>query len=110
MHKVLITQFAKDNLNFIHSYYKSTASIAVADKIKSEIKTAILTLKDDKLNFQEDDFLIFLGKKHRRLICGNYKIIYYRDYENQITYITDVFDSRQDPEKELLQHNTPINH
>ena len=43
MHKVLITQFAKDNLNFIHSYYKSTASIAVADKIKSEIKT----LKDD---------------------------------------------------------------
>lgn len=110
MHKVLVTQFAKDNLNFIYSYYKSIASLSVADRIKNEIKEAILTLKDESLNFQEDDLLVYLGKNHRRLVCGNYKIIYYRDYKNHITFVTDIFDSRQDPEKEMLQHITPTSH
>ncbi len=97
MHKVLITQFAKDNLKFIYEYYKSTVSILLADKIKKEIKLAILELKNEKVDWQEDDYLRVLKKEHRRFICGNYKIIYYRDSIKQITYITDIFDSRQDP-------------
>ena len=36
-------------------------------------------------------------KKYRRLINGNYKIIY--RVEDNIIYITDFFDARKDPSK-----------
>lgn len=38
-----------------------------------------------------------MGKEHRRIIEGHYKIIY--RVEGQAIYITDIFDSRQDPNK-----------
>lgn len=97
MHKVLITRFAKGNLRIIYEYYKSIAGIDVAEKIRQEIKSALIKLQDEDINWQEDEHLTFLGKGHRRYVCGNYKIIYYRDYQKRITYITDIFDSRQDP-------------
>ena len=100
MHKVFITQFAKDSLKNIYEYYKIKASVKVADKIRKEILEAFQQLKYDKVNWEEDEFLKPLGKGHRRVICGNYKIIYYRDLEKQRTFVTDIFDSRQSPEKE----------
>ena len=90
MHKILVTQFARDNLNYIFSYYKAISNISVTNKIKSELKTTMLSLEDEKLNFQEDEFLKVLGKEHRRIVCGNFKIIYYRDNNKQITYGSDV--------------------
>lgn len=100
MHKVLITQFAKENLRNIYEYYKIKASIKVAAKIKNEIVEALQKLKHENLDWQEDEYLQSLNKSHRRMICGNYKIIYYRDSAQQITFITDIFDVRQSPEKE----------
>lgn len=97
MHKVLITRFAKSSLRIIYEYYKSIAGITVAERIKQEIKSALIKLQDEHINWQEDEYLTFLGKEHRRYVCGNYKIIYYRDYQKKVTYITDIFDSRQDP-------------
>ncbi len=41
-----------------------------------------------------------MNKNHKRLICGNYKIIYYYNQKDNIVYVTDIFDSRQDPLKE----------
>jgi hypothetical protein len=38
-----------------------------------------------------------LGKGHRRLIEGNFKIVYRVD--GDVVYVTDIFDSRQDPDK-----------
>jgi mRNA-degrading endonuclease RelE of RelBE toxin-antitoxin system len=35
--------------------------------------------------------------QHRRLIVGNYKIIYL--IEDDVVYISDIFDTRQDPKK-----------
>jgi toxin ParE1/3/4 len=46
---------------------------------------------------QKEPFLEHLKLGHRRIIYGNYKIIY-RIIDNYI-YITDVFDARQDPAK-----------
>jgi plasmid stabilization system protein ParE len=43
-------------------------------------------------------YIVHQGKEYRRMVCGNYKIIYYIA-ANEIR-ITDVFDSRQDPEKQ----------
>ncbi len=100
MHKVLVTDFAKESLKHIYEYFKVATSVSVAQKIKSEIKRAILSLKDSGVDWQEDEYLKPLSTNHRRLICGNYKIIYYRDWDLKVTYVTDVFDARQDPQKE----------
>ncbi len=44
-----------------------------------------------------EDYLEHIGAGHRRIIEGNFKIIY--RIEGKVIYITDIFDTRQDPEK-----------
>ncbi|WP_114751127.1 type II toxin-antitoxin system RelE/ParE family toxin [Pleomorphovibrio marinus] len=46
---------------------------------------------------QYEEYLMHLGKGHRRVVEGYFKIIY--RIESGCVYITDFFDSRQDPEK-----------
>jgi plasmid stabilization system protein ParE len=46
---------------------------------------------------QKENDLEHLQENHRRLIEGNFKIIY--KIENDSVYITDFFYSRQDPHK-----------
>ena len=46
---------------------------------------------------QVEPQLEHLGKEHRRLIEGHFKIIY--RVEGSTVYVTDIFDSRQNPEK-----------
>ena len=46
---------------------------------------------------QQEEYLVHLGKEHRRIIEGYYKIIY--RLEEPTIYITDIFDTRQDPNK-----------
>ena len=48
-------------------------------------------------HYQREDYLEHLGKNHRRIIEGHVKIIY--RVEKHSIYVTDFFDSRQDPEK-----------
>lgn len=71
-----------------------------AEKV-NEIRDRILAkadmLLDNPYIGQQEEYLEHLEKGHRRLIEGNYKIIYRVEGEN--IYITDIFDSRQDPSK-----------
>lgn len=46
---------------------------------------------------QRENYLQHLQEDHRRIIEGHFKIIY--KIEAGSIYITDFFDSRQDPEK-----------
>jgi predicted metalloprotease len=46
---------------------------------------------------QYEGYLEHLEKGHRRLLEGNFKIIY--RIESDCIYITDFFDTRQDPDK-----------
>ena len=46
---------------------------------------------------QKEEYLEHLGQSHRRIIENHYKIIY--RVEGEIIYVTDIFDSRQDPAK-----------
>jgi len=46
---------------------------------------------------QYEEYLAYLGKGHRRLVEGNFKIIY--RIEGGHIYITDFYDTRQAPEK-----------
>jgi len=46
---------------------------------------------------QQEEYLLHLKEGHRRIIRGNFKIIY-KIYKSNI-YIIDFFDTRQSPEK-----------
>lgn len=46
---------------------------------------------------QVEEYLAHLGLEHRRVIYSQYKIIY--RIVGDTIFITDIFDSRQDPEK-----------
>jgi plasmid stabilization system protein ParE len=71
-----------------------------AEKV-NDIRDRILSKADKLLDNpyigQQEEYLKHLEKGHRRLIEGNYKIIYRVEGEN--IYVTDIFDSRQDPSK-----------
>jgi plasmid stabilization system protein ParE len=66
-------------------------------EIRDEILDGADTLLLHQFQGQEDPFLEHLGLGHRRIVVSHYKIIY-RIIEEYI-YITDIFDSRQDPDK-----------
>ena len=98
--EVVVTHFAVHQIKYIYDYYSFFVSIKIAKIIKAEIISAIKTLKTEEVEWQEDEFLGYLKKNHRRLVCGHYKIIYYFNKTENIVYVTDIFDSRQDPIKE----------
>ena len=75
MRTVVITHFALSQINSIFEYYSLFVTIRVAKKIKSEIIASIKSLKQEKVEWQKDEYLEYLNKDHKRLICGNYKII-----------------------------------
>ena len=95
--KLVITEPAKWHLKAIHDYYKQKVSTKIADKIKSGIIGKLRYLEQYPLTGQEEEYLQELGLGHRRMVEGNYKIIY--RINNEIIYVTDIFDSRQDPSK-----------
>ncbi len=100
MREVVVTHFAVHQIKSIYDYYSFFVSIKIAKIIKAEIISAIKTLKTEEVEWQEDEFLGYLKKNHKRLVCGHYKIIYYFNKTENIVYVTDIFDSRQDPIKE----------
>ena len=95
--KIVVTIPAKESLKDIHDYYKENSSIRIADKIKSGIAKKLKFIALHPLTGQEEETLRELNLGHRRMVEGNYKIIY-RIIDNVI-YVTDIFDSRRDPSK-----------
>ncbi|MBN1951609.1 MAG: type II toxin-antitoxin system RelE/ParE family toxin [Bacteroidales bacterium] len=83
----------EEALEFIAPKVSYQKLIEIRDKILDTADSLIL----QPLKGQKEPFLEHLELDHRRLIEGHYKIIY-RVIDEYI-YITDVFDSRQDPDK-----------
>jgi plasmid stabilization system protein ParE len=90
------TNPAKRDLKKIFQYYKNKVSKNVADKIINSVFNTTAILKTQNIGVKED-LLEHLNQDHRYLVDGNYKIIYFVDNEN--SYITHVFDTRQNPVK-----------
>lgn len=67
------------------------------EAIRNSILAKAEMLPDNPKLGQKEEYLDHLGLGHRRLIESHYKIIY-RLGSDRI-YITDIFDSRQDPDK-----------
>lgn len=95
--KIIWTNFAKQELKQIHDYYKNKASDKVAKKIVREIKSSVEILNEHQLAGQVEEYLVALNLSHRYILSGNYKVIY--RIEEDIIYITDVFDTRRNPKK-----------
>lgn len=95
--KVFWTKFAMNSLNDIFSYHKENASIVVSDNIKENILSGSRQLVKQPFSGSIEPLLIELKEEHRYIIRGNYKIIY--KIKQKKVYITDIFDTRQDPDK-----------
>lgn len=95
--KVIWTEFALESLHDIFIFYKVNANIRVANKIRADIFSAVKQLKVQPNSGAIEILLESINEGHRSLIIGNYKIIY-KILKTNI-YITDVFDTRQNPEK-----------
>lgn len=95
--KVFWTKFALDSLSEIYKYYKENVSVTIANNIRHGVLTSTSQLEKYSLSDIIEELLLHVDKGHRCIIRGNYKIIY--KIQNQKIYITDVFDTRQNPEK-----------
>jgi plasmid stabilization system protein ParE len=95
--KVLWTKFALASLYEIYKYYKENVSITIASKIRDNILVGAGHLDKHSYIGQIEELLKDMEGGHRYIVKNNYKIIYKID-TNKV-YITDVFDTRQDPDK-----------
>ena len=95
--KVVWTKQAIFRLQEIYTFYKELENTTVAQHIKNKILLASGKLKNKSILRKEEELLKPLNQQHRFLISGNYKIIYLTKAE--AIYVTDVFDTRQNPEK-----------
>jgi len=95
--KLIYTQQA---LNSLEEALSLIAPKVTTEKLM-EIRDRVLDAADNLLLYpllgQKEPYLEHLGLDHRRLIESHYKIIY--RIVGEYIYITDIFDSRQDPYK-----------
>jgi len=97
--KIYWTDFSKNELQKIFSYYVENASLRVAKNLVLGIEKKTTILKTKPNIGQEEEFLKDRKQGFRYLVFKNYKIIYWiNKVKNQIE-ISDVFDTRQDPIK-----------
>ncbi len=94
---LVITNPAKSNLNKLYNYYKKEVSKKLAERIKLDLLKTISLLNTHPYIGQKEESLAALNLNHRYLVNGHYKIIY--RIEGDTVYITDFFDSRQNPTK-----------
>ena len=94
--EIIITLEARKKLQRIIDFLKlQQVPDEKIHEIVDRIFQRISSLADRPFLGQVESILFQHQKRHRRLIEGPYKIIYY--IENNVVYVTDIFDSRQDP-------------
>lgn len=95
--KVIWSEWALRQLERIHSWYSAEADAAVADRMIGGIVEATRLLEQFPFGGQVEPWLEQVGQGHRRVVIGNYKVVY--RVVGDVVRIIDVFDARQDPGK-----------
>ncbi len=96
--QVKITAFALNQFSNIIEYFRAGGYPKRSERLKKELKNQLVLLSKNPNLGQEEYYLKALNQGHRYLLIKPcYKIIYIQ-IEN-IVYITDIFDTRQYPEK-----------
>ena len=94
---VIWSAWALAQLEQLHDWHCAEASQEVADRIVVGIFAVTRQLEELPYSGQFEPWLEHQGLGHRRVVVGNYKVVY-RVLEEEVR-IVDVFDSRQDPDK-----------
>ncbi len=97
--KVVFTEASLQSLESSLLFYQTKLgySLEKVDDIKSQLIDKVRKLQKNPYQGQYEPYLKPLGKGHRRLVEGYFKIIYL--IEDQTIYITDFFETRQNPVK-----------
>ena len=97
--KFIITNQSLDRLEDSLTFYLKDLQIPLEKvaEIKERLLLSTNRLVKNPYIGQIEPYLVKLNKAHRRIIEGNFKIIY--RIENETIYVTDFFDSRKDPEE-----------
>ena len=95
--KLVYTEQALESLEEALELIISKVSHEKILEIRDRILDKAETLPFQPFQSQKEPFLEHLGLGHRRLVESHYKIVY-RVIDDSI-YVTDIFDSRQDPYK-----------
>ena len=97
--RLVFTEQAQQSMNnsFLFLLDEQRVPSQKIDEFRDNLKLAIKRLLKNPYLGQRETRLQYLNKDHRRLIEGYFKIIYF--IKDDSIYITDIFDSRQDPKK-----------
>lgn len=97
--KVVITEQSLKRLEDTLRFYIEELEIPKDQvvKIKSRLIGKAKSLSKTPHKGQYEPYLSKLKQGHRRLVEGNFKIIY--RVEDEFIYVVDFFDSRDDPKK-----------
>jgi toxin ParE1/3/4 len=95
--KLVYTEQALVSLEETLEFISPKVSHEKLIEIRDQILDTVDTLLSQPLKGQKEPFLEHLELGYRRLVEGHYKIIY--RVVGEYIYITDIFDSRQDPDK-----------
>jgi plasmid stabilization system protein ParE len=97
--KIYWTDFSKNELRKIFSYYEENASLKIATNLVLGIENKTTILKSHPNIGQKEELLKNRKQEFRYLVFKNYKIIYWLNKEKNWIEISDVFDTRQNPVK-----------
>jgi toxin ParE1/3/4 len=95
--KLVYTPQALESLKEALEFIAPNVSTQTLHSIRDRILLRADKLLKRPLAGRREEYLMHLGMNHRRVIESHYKIIY-RIKDNCI-YVTDIFDTRQDPAK-----------
>lgn len=97
--KVVISEQSIKRLENSLKFYLEELQIPKSQvtKIKDRLMGRVRSLSKSPYKGQYEPYLSKLKQGHRRLIEGNFKIVY--RVEDNIIYVVDFFDSRDDPKK-----------
>lgn len=95
--KIVWAEPALSEIQGIIDYYSSVSDRKVARKIVRKIYAEVQSLIRNPRGMQREFLLEDQPEEFRRIVEGNYKIIYY--IEDYTLYIADIWDCRRDPEE-----------
>ena len=93
------TPLARKKLRDIYRYYKKKANIIVAERIVNGIVDESIRLSHSPKIGQSEILLTGRKEAYRYLIYSNYKIIYWIKEDTNSIEISNVFDTRQNPNR-----------
>jgi len=93
--RVVITETAQESFEKSLELLSGKVGVEKLEEIAYNVISRAKSLGDYPQIGQVEHYLQHLSKEYRRIIEGHYKIIY--RVEKEVIYVTDIFDTRQDP-------------